>query len=89
MSGLAPDPGRPTEPARGTDSSAPPAAPAVRIEHGDPTAEELAVLVALLAGMGGGSPEPARPASRWSAPDVRLRSAAPGGGAWRFSGMPS
>ncbi len=72
------------------DAGAPDERPVVRIEHGSPSAEELAVLVALLSAVGGGgvSGLPDQPRSRWSAPDVRLRSTGPGHGAWRFSGMP-
>jgi len=66
------------------------APPVVRVDHGDPSPEDLAVIVALLGAAGGDPAEEAPPpASRWSAPTSRLGGGmAPGRGNWRFSGMP-
>jgi hypothetical protein len=65
------------------------APPVIRVEHGDPSPEEIGVLVAILAASGGAAgAAPERPASRWSAPTTRLGSTGPGRGNWRFSGMP-
>ena len=64
-------------------------APFLRVVKGDPTPEELAALVAVLASLGG----PAAPAPRrtpeWNAPQRLHRVPqhhAPGG--WRASGLP-
>ena len=64
-----------------------PARPLLRVVKGDPTPEELAALVAVLASRGGGEPaaEPVR--SPWGRPGVGLRRPLPvGTGAWRESG---
>ena len=75
-----------------SDATSPePVVPTIRIEHGNPTAEEVGVIVAVLtaasggAGDDGGAPERR---SRWAAPGDRLGGAAPGRGGWRWSGMP-
>ncbi len=41
-------------------------APALRIEHGNPTPEELAALVTVLAAVAGDDPAPAAPRSSWA-----------------------
>ena len=63
--------------------------PVIRVLHGDPTPEELGVVVALLSAAGGGDAPGAPPAeSRWSGPAARLGSGGPGRDSWRFSSMP-
>ena len=63
--------------------------PLVRVVTGDPTPEELAALVAVLASLGG----PATPATRrtpvWNAPArLQRRVLRHGQGAWRGSALP-
>jgi hypothetical protein len=63
--------------------------PLLRIVHGDPTAEELAAVVAVLAAAAGPGvdEEPAVAGSHWAAPARLLRPAvAPTG--WWASGLP-
>jgi hypothetical protein len=65
------------------------AEPVLRVVKGDPTPEELAALVAVIASWRG----PAAPATRrtpdWNAPRRLVRPAhRPGAGAWRASGLP-
>ena len=64
--------------------------PALRVVKGDPTAEELAALVAVVASLGGGAEAPAtRRTPVWNAPSRIQRGALrPGSGAWRQSGLP-
>jgi hypothetical protein len=65
--------------------------PVVRVVRGDPTSEELAILIAVLSAVGGSSaPEETRPARGWSSPAARLRSPAYGtrAGGWRASALP-
>jgi Acyl-CoA carboxylase epsilon subunit len=63
--------------------------PLLRVVRGDPTPEELAALVAVIASLGG-PPDPApRRTPEWSAPHRRVRvrySHGPGG--WRSSALP-
>jgi len=64
--------------------------PLLRVVTGDPTPEELAALVAVVASLGG----PAGPAPRrtpvWNAPArLQRRVLRHGSGAWRASGLPS
>ncbi len=48
--------------------------PHIRIERGQPTAEELAALVAVLGSAGGGTPEPGRKERNlWGHPVDKLR----------------
>jgi hypothetical protein len=66
------------------------AEPVLRVVKGDPTPEELAALVAVVAALGG----PAAPAPRrtpvWNAPARMQRGVLrQGPGAWRSSGLPS
>ena len=77
-----------------SEDSSPPdaadvAAPFLRVVKGDPTPEELAALVSVLAALGAPVVAPARRTPEWNAPR-RLHRApqhhAPG--AWRASGMP-
>lgn len=67
--------------------------PVLRVVHGDPSAEELAALVTVLAAAGGSRSEhggSARSNSAWT-DRARLVGAppAPGPGAWRASALPS
>jgi hypothetical protein len=63
--------------------------PALVVVRGDPTAEEVAALVAVLAARAAApAPAPA-PASEWAAAHRRVRAAhRHGPGAWRASGLP-
>ncbi len=64
-------------------------APLLRVVRGVPTADELAALVAVVAGRAAGqSPPAAAPlARRWGRPVLRGMPA-PGRGAWQASGLP-
>ena len=66
--------------------------PFVRVVAGDPTAEELAALVAVLAARRGSNTQPAAPdvrRSAWSSPARLTRDNLPHGpGGWRASGFP-
>jgi Acyl-CoA carboxylase epsilon subunit len=59
--------------------------PTLRIVRGEPTAEELAVITALVSVAGGEADAPAQPLrGRWSDPAGQLRRPiTPGPGAWR------
>jgi hypothetical protein len=62
--------------------------PVIRVEAGNPTAEDLAALVAVLSAVGGPSEE--RPARRsaWSDPAWHLAGPGAGTGGWRASSLP-
>lgn len=64
--------------------------PLLRVVSGDPTPEELAALVAVVAARSGGAVEPPRaPTSRWAARGLLLRRPLhPGPGAWRACALP-
>jgi Acyl-CoA carboxylase epsilon subunit len=65
--------------------------PVLRVVRGNPTPEEVAALVAVLAAVGGSSvTDETRPARGWSSPAARLRSPAYGtrAGGWRASALP-
>jgi hypothetical protein len=64
--------------------------PFLRIVRGEPTAQELAALVAVLAARAAaGSAAGPRPRSVWADPAGRLRvPLAPGPSAWRRSALP-
>ncbi|HET7358178.1 MAG TPA: acyl-CoA carboxylase subunit epsilon [Nocardioidaceae bacterium] len=71
--------------------STPEGRPQLRIVKGDPTAEEIAALVAVLqaATSAGGEPPRRKPLSEWAAPHRRLRTAFPSGrSGWRASALP-
>jgi hypothetical protein len=61
----------------------------LRVVTGDPTPEELAALVGVLASLGGVAPSPPRRTPDWNAPRRLHRVVHPHGpGAWRASGLP-
>ena len=63
--------------------------PLLRVLRGNPSPEELAALVAVLAARGGDEEPAAPPSSRWADRSTLLRSPLPSGpGAWRASGLP-
>jgi hypothetical protein len=63
--------------------------PFLRVVKGDPTPDELAALVAVLASLGGPVQTPAPPATVWNAPRRLHRVVHPyGAGGWRASGLP-
>ncbi|HEX3932584.1 MAG TPA: acyl-CoA carboxylase subunit epsilon [Nocardioides sp.] len=63
--------------------------PLLRVVRGDPTPEELAALVAVLAALSGPAAPPTRPVAVWSAPRRLQRVVHPHGPAgWRASGLP-
>ncbi len=77
------------------DSHSAPAAeqrPVLRVIRGEPTADELAAVVVVLAaraGQVGGEPAPQPARSQWSAKARRMRPRlTPGPGAWRASALP-
>ncbi|HEY3528563.1 MAG TPA: acyl-CoA carboxylase subunit epsilon [Nocardioides sp.] len=74
-----------------TDESASEAssAPYLRVVKGDPTPEELAALVAVLATLGSPDAAPPRRTQEWNAPRRMHRVVPPHGpGGWRASGLP-
>ena len=63
--------------------------PFLRVVKGDPTPEELAALVGVLASLGGPAPSPLRRTPDWNAPRRLHRVVHPhGAGGWRASGLP-
>ena len=72
-----------------TEEPGRPTAPFLRVVKGDPTPEELAALVSVLASLGG-PPTPApRRTPEWNAPRRLHRAAEPHGpGGWRASALP-
>lgn len=67
-----------------------PARPLLRVVRGNPTPEELAALLAVVASRGAAAPAPEpAPPSRWASRAAGLRRPlSPGPGAWRASGLP-
>jgi hypothetical protein len=66
----------------------PVAAPVLRVVRGEPTAEELAALVAVVASLGSPTPAPRR-RPEWNAPRRLTRVVhRRGPGAWRSSALP-
>jgi len=67
-----------------------PRRPALRIVKGDPTPEEIAALVAVLARRGSGAAPPPPPRrSEWASHHRRMRPVVhPAPGAWRASALP-
>ena len=71
------------------ESPPPVAAPLLRVVKGDPTPEELAALVGVIASMGGSAPAPKRRTPEWSAHHRKVRVTPPHGpGGWRSSAFP-
>ncbi|KRE37653.1 hypothetical protein ASG73_08325 [Janibacter sp. Soil728] len=73
------------------DAEQPQAPAGPRIEVlGDASPEQVAALVAVLSGLGGGEEEvPAGPPSRWASPERLVRHAVhPSRGGWVASGLP-
>ena len=65
------------------------AAPLLRVVKGDPTPEELAALVGVIASLGAPASPQARRTSEWAAPRRMIRLTLPhGAGGWRSSGLP-
>jgi len=66
--------------------------PLLTVVRGDPTPEELAAVVVVLAGragQAGAAPARSAPSSHWAAKSRLLRAPlAPGPGAWRASALP-
>ncbi|ROR90218.1 acyl-CoA carboxylase subunit epsilon [Nocardioides aurantiacus] len=84
MSGSEPSPS--VEPTSGSPASVEPG-PLLRVVTGDPSPEELAALVAVVAAAGsGGAPDSPAPRSEWSARHRLVRGPhRHGPGAWRAS----
>ncbi len=80
-----------TEDGASEASTAPsgPSRPHLRIVRGDPTPEEIAALVAVVASLGGDGAPAERRTPEWSAHQRKLRTTYPHGpGGWRASGLP-
>ena len=66
-----------------------PAAPLLRVVRGDPSDEELAALVAVVATAGSPTPSPVTSPSNWAASARRARAFEPATwGSWRTSALP-
>ena len=64
--------------------------PYLRVVRGEPTAEELAALVAVVAARAAVAAPPPRVRSAWADPSRRLGlTSRPGPGAWRRSALPA
>jgi acyl-CoA carboxylase epsilon subunit len=64
--------------------------PLLRVVQGDPTPDELAALVAVVASLSGPAAPPTRRTPVWNAPArLQRRVLRHGPGAWRSSGLPS
>jgi hypothetical protein len=64
-------------------------APALLAVRGEPSDEELAALVSVLAALATRRPGPPQPGSQWRNKARNIRPAiGPGPGAWRASGLP-
>ena len=62
----------------------------LQITRGEPSDEELAALIAVLAALRNPATEPPAPRSAWADPAYRLRTALrPNPGAWRSSALPA
>ena len=74
-----------SEPTEQTPAEAP---VALHVVKGNPTPEELAALIAVVAASGGPEAAPEKPRSLWASPARRHRTpVAPGRGAWRASAL--
>jgi hypothetical protein len=66
-----------------------PARPFLRIVRGNPTEEEVAALIAVLASVGGSAEPDRTPAPAWAAHHRKVRVTLPHGpGGWRSSALP-
>ena len=66
-----------------------PTAPLLRVVGGDPTPEELAALVAVVASLGSAAAAAPRRTPEWQAHHRKVRATyPPGPGGWRSSGLP-
>jgi hypothetical protein len=66
-----------------------PSAPLLRVVSGDPSPEELAALVAVVASLGSAAAAPPRRTPAWQAHSRKVRATyASGPGGWRSSGLP-
>ena len=66
-----------------------PELPLLRVVAGDPTPEELAALVAVVASLGSAAAAPPRRTPEWQAHHRKVRATYPHGpGGWRSSGLP-
>ena len=63
--------------------------PSLRVVRGQPTAEELAALVAVLSARSAAVPPAPRARPAWSDPARRLGVRRPGPSAWRRSALPA
>ena len=78
-----------TEQAEATEQAETPAGPRIEV-LGDASPEQVAALVAVLSGLGGGEDEaPATPPSRWASRERLVRGPVhPSRGGWRASALP-
>lgn len=78
-----------SEGAEPTEDTATSERPVLRIITPGTTAEEIAAIVAVFAGLGGGAPQAPRPVRTWSSPARNLKVVhRPGPAAWRASSLP-
>lgn len=80
---------QPTEQSEATEQAESPAGPRIEV-LGDASPEQVAALVAVLSGLGGGEDEaPAAPPSRWASRERLVRGPVhPSRGGWRASALP-
>ena len=80
---------QPTEQAEAAPEAVVPAGPRIEV-LGDASPEQVAALVAVLSGLGGGEDEaPATPPSRWASRERLVRGPVhPSRGGWRASALP-
>ena len=72
-----------------TSTSESPQAPLLRVVSGEPTPEELAALVAVVASLGSAAAPPPRRTPEWQGNHRKVRATyAHGPGGWRSSGLP-
>jgi hypothetical protein len=74
-------------PAAGPEKPDQPAEVALRVVHGNPTPEELAALITVVASRAGGDDPAPKPRSLWGRPVLR-GAHHPAPGAWRASALP-
>jgi hypothetical protein len=71
------------------DAAPAPSVPLLRVVKGEPSAEELAALVAVIAARSGGSDDASAPRSAWTDRSRLVRRPlTPGPGAWKASALP-